>query len=293
MISNFNLKLIKLNSMISLLRLNKPIGILLLLWPTLIALWIAGQGKPDLKVVGIFIAGVVIMRSAGCVINDLADRKFDKQVARTRGRPLVSHLTGVVTPCEAKILFLILLMIGLFLVLQLNIYTIILSSIAVLLAIGYPFMKRYIYFPQGVLGLAFGWGIPMAYAALNAPMGLDTWVLFLANFCWTVAYDTQYAMVDREDDIKVGVKSTAIFFGSYDCWMIGLFQAGALGLWIALGMILQSGIYYYLGVLGVLRLFFYHQSLIQKKNPDKCFKAFLHNQYVGMALFLGLCLDMW
>lgn len=290
---NLSVSSVKLNSIISLLRLNKPIGILLLLWPTLMALWVAGGAKPSPKIVWIFIAGVVVMRSAGCVINDLSDRKFDQQVARTCNRPLAQNLPGGVTILEAKLLFMLLLMIALFLVLQLNRHTILLSGIGLFLATAYPFMKRYIQFPQAVLGLAFGWGIPMVYAALDVPIRLDTWLLFLANFCWIVAYDTQYAMADREDDIKAGVKSTAILFGRYDCLWIGFFQAIALSLWIGLGIILGLGVCYYVGVLLALCLFVYHQGMLHNKKPDDCFKAFLHNQYVGMVLFMGLCLDGW
>lgn len=290
MISSLSLSHIKLRSSIVLMRLNKPIGILLLLWPTLMALWIAGEGSPNLKVVLIFIMGTIVMRSAGCVINDLADRKFDKEVARTCTRPLVSGVHGGINPFEAKMLFITLLMMGLFLVLQLNINTIALSVIALLLATTYPWMKRFTHFPQGILGLAFGWGIPMAYTALDVSLGLDTWILFLANFCWIIAYDTEYAMADKEDDIKIGVKSAAILFGKYDCWMIGIFQTTALALFAYLGILLDLGLYYYAGIALGFCFFLYHQYLIQNREPKNCFKAFLHNQYVGMVLFLGLWL---
>lgn len=281
----------KISSAVALLRLDKPIGIFLLLWPTLMALWIAGEGKPDLTIVCVFIIGTVITRSAGCVINDLMDQKFDKQVARTCSRPLVSGLSENITPFEAKILFVILLILGFGLVTYLNRYTIGLSMVAVLLFTIYPLMKRYTYWPQAVLGLAFSWGIPMAYAALYSSFNKATWMLFLANFCWIMAYDTQYAMADREDDLKAGVKSTAILFGRYDCLMIGVFQVGVLGFMMYLGYLLSLGTLYYLSVLLVLSLFLYHQFLIRYKNAQACLKAFKHNHYVGMSLFMGLVLD--
>lgn len=273
------------NALISLTRLNKPIGILLLLWPTLIALWIAGKGNPHPFIVFIFIAGVVIMRSAGCVVNDLVDKKFDAEVSRTCHRPLV---LGSVTGFSAKCLFVFLLTLALVLVLQLNTYTIGLSLIAVLVASIYPFMKRYTHWPQVVLGVAFGCGIPMAYAALNAPFGTDTALLCIANFCWIVAYDTQYAMVDRADDIKAGVKSTAVLFGRYDCILVGVFQGLALIFFACLGRFLNMGMYYHIALLVVAALFIYHQYLIKNRMPTQCFKAFKHNHYVGMILFLGV-----
>ena len=272
------------------MRLDKPIGILLLLWPTLMALWIAGQGRPDPVIVFIFIAGVVIMRSAGCVVNDWADQKFDAKVARTRHRPLVS---GSVSETKAKYVFFILLGMALVLALQLNIYTLGLSSIGVLLAVTYPFMKRYTHWPQIVLGVAFGWGIPMAYTALQSPMGIDTVLLGMANLCWIVTYDTQYAMADRDDDIAAGVKSTAVLFGRYDCMMVGIFQGLAFVSFVCLGYVLKLGFYYDIAICCMVALFLYHQFLIKNRTAEQCVRAFKHNNYVGMVLFLGMFFAYW
>jgi 4-hydroxybenzoate polyprenyltransferase len=281
----------KLSSIIALLRLDKPIGIYLLLWPTLMALWIAGNGKPDPSIVCIFILGVVLMRSVGCVINDLADQKFDKAVTRTHSRPLVSDTPGHVRSIEAKVIFCILLALALFLVLQLNNFTLGLSCVALVLAMVYPFMKRYTHWPQIFLGITFSFGIPMAFAALESPIGLSTMLLFLANACWIIAYDTQYAMADREDDLKIGVKSTAILFGKHDLLIIGVFQVITISLLIGLGKLLTVGFYYYFGVLLSVLLFIYHQYLIRNRNPGACLNAFKHNHYVGLVLFMGLIMD--
>lgn len=281
----------KVNSIIALLRLDKPIGIYLLLWPTLMALWIAGDGKPSPSIVFIFILGVIIMRSAGCVINDLADQKFDKAVKRTHARPLVSDIRGHLRPIEAKIIFCVLLILALLLVSKLNRLTVGLSCIALILAMIYPFMKRYTHWPQVFLGITFSFGIPMAFAALESTIDLRTMLLFLANVCWIVAYDTQYAMADREDDLKIGVKSTAILFGKHDRLIIGLFQGATIGLLIGLGKILTLGLYYYFGVLLSVFLFLYHQYLIKNRNPASCLIAFKHNHYVGLVLFMSLMMD--
>ncbi len=281
----------KLSSIIALLRLDKPIGIYLLLWPTLMALWIAGNGKPDLYIVCIFTMGVILMRSAGCVINDLADQKFDKDVRRTHSRPLVSDMGGHLKPIEAKIIFCVLLLFALLLVSQLNKFTIGLSCIALILSMIYPFMKRYTHWPQVFLGITFSFGIPMAFAALGSPIDLRVGLLFLVNACWIIAYDTQYAMADREDDIKIGVKSTAVLFGKHDRLMIGLFQVVTVSLLIGLGKTLNAGIFYYLGVLLSVLLFLYHQYLIRNRNPEMCLNAFKNNHYVGLVLFVGLVLD--
>lgn len=281
----------KLNSIISLMRLDKPIGIYLLLWPTLMALWIAGNGKPDFNTVCVFILGTVLMRSAGCVINDLADQKFDKAVARTHSRPLVSGMAGHVTRVEAKITFCVLLIFALLLTLQLNFFSVGLSFIAFIFVMVYPFMKRYTHWPQIFLGINFSFGIPMAFAALEATIDLRTVILFLANACWIIAYDTQYAMADREDDLKIGVKSTAILFGQYDCLIIGLFQVITVSLFIALGKLLKVGFYYYCGIFCAVLLFIYHQYLIKNRNSAACLNAFKHNHYVGLVLWVGLILD--
>jgi 4-hydroxybenzoate polyprenyltransferase len=273
---------------IKLMRLDRPIGIYLLLWPTITALWLASEGIPDIKTLAIFIAGVICMRSAGCVVNDLADRKIDGHVERTHQRPLAS---GLVSEKEALALFFILLFISFLLVLQTNATTIRLSVIAVLLAASYPFMKRYTYLPQVVLGAAFAWAIPMAYTALDAPLQNSTWLLFSATVLWTVAYDTLYAMVDREDDLKIGVRSTAILFGENDRFMVGLIQALTLLSWIMLGTQVKLGLFWWLGVCGATALFVYQQWLIRHRDRDACFKAFLHNNWVGLLLFLAMVLN--
>ncbi len=281
-------QLTQLHNYIVLSRLNKPIGIFLLLWPTVMALWIAGKGSPSPFLVFIFIAGVIVMRSAGCVINDLLDHRFDGSVTRTRFRPLVM---GAVTVREAWVLFLILTFVALLLVLQLNTFTIVLSSFALLLAMIYPLMKRVIHWPQVVLGCAFGWAIPMAFAAQTNHVYLEAFILFFASVCWAVVYDTQYAMADRADDIKIGVKSTAILFGEQDKILIASFQFLVITLLIILGLQLQLGLYYYLGVITATLLFLYQQYLIKDRVVENCLQAFRNNHYVGFALFVGLALE--
>ena len=271
-----------------LMRLNKPIGSLLLLWPTLWSLVIAANGVPDLSVLVVFIVGVVLMRSAGCVINDFADRDFDGHVKRTKFRPLPS---GQVTAIEAIILFVILAMVSFLLVLTMNPLTIKLSFIGIVLAFIYPFMKRYTHLPQLFLGLAFSWAIPMAWAAQANELPPQVWLLFLINALWTVAYDTQYAMVDRDDDVIVGLKSTAILFGRFDKLIIGILQLLTLVLFIALGGWLGFGQVFYWGLLISAALFVYQQYLIRKRERDSCFKAFLNNNNVGMVMALALFFD--
>lgn len=227
------------------------------------------------------------MRSAGCVINDWVDKDIDAKVTRTCHRPLVS---GQITDRQAKVLLVCLLFTALILVVQLNYYAIGLSIIALLLALIYPFMKRYMHWPQAILGMAFGIGIPMAYAALNKSMGLDTVLLFLANACWVMAYDTQYAMVDRSDDLKIGVKSTAVLFGRYDRMMVGVFQGLTVSLLIALGYVVNFCVYYHTIIVCIMILFIYQQYLIYNRRSENCFKAFQNNQYVGMVLFFGITL---
>jgi len=271
-----------------LMRIDKPIGTLLLLWPTLWALWLSDMGVPPLSVLVVFVLGVFVMRAAGCVINDFADRKVDGFVKRTAGRPLPS---GAVSEKEAKILFVLLGLLAFALVLTMNLMTILLSLGGLALAWCYPFMKRYTHLPQVVLGAAFGWAIPMAWAAVSESLPLECWLVFLANICWTVAYDTQYAMVDRDDDIKIGVKSTAILFGRYDKLIIGLLQLATLGLLALVGLLMQLNAFFYWSLLGAAALFLYQQKLIVRRERDACFQGFLNNNYVGLVVFIGVVLN--
>ncbi|MDT0178396.1 4-hydroxybenzoate octaprenyltransferase [Enterobacter sp. BRE11] len=271
-----------------LMRIDKPIGTLLLLWPTLWALWLSDMGVPPLPVLVVFVLGVFVMRAAGCVINDFADRKVDGFVKRTAGRPLPS---GAVSEKEAKILFVLLGLLAFALVLTMNLMTILLSLGGLALAWCYPFMKRYTHLPQVVLGAAFGWAIPMAWAAVSESLPLECWLVFLANICWTVAYDTQYAMVDRDDDIKIGVKSTAILFGRYDKLIIGLLQLATLGLLALVGLLMQLNAFFYWSLLGAAALFLYQQKLIVGRERDACFQGFLNNNYVGLMVFIGVVLN--
>jgi 4-hydroxybenzoate polyprenyltransferase len=271
-----------------LMRLHRPIGIYLLLWPTLWALWLAGQGQPPQGVALVFVLGVVLMRSAGCVMNDIADRHFDPQVTRTRDRPLAAQR---VTLGEAAGLATTLALLAFLLVLTQNALTVQLSFVGLALAVSYPFMKRLHSFPQIHLGAAFGWAIPMAYAAVSNELPLMAWLLFLANILWSVIYDTQYAMVDREDDLKIGVKSTAIFFGERDKQIIGYLQLALLALLALIGLLSGRGVIYYLGLLIAGGLALYQQYLIRDRKPEDCFKAFLNNNAFGMAVFCGLLAD--
>jgi len=270
-----------------LMRLNKPVGILLLLWPTLWALWIAAEGLPDLDVLTIFVLGVIVMRSTGCVINDLADRNLDRHVQRTRDRPITS---GKVKPFEAIGLITVLLLCAVALVLNLNTLTFRLSCIAVPLAIIYPFMKRVTYLPQVFLGLAFAWAIPMAFAAQTDSIPQIAWLLFITTVLWAIVYDTMYAMVDREDDIKIGVKTTAILFDDADRTIIGSIQIMILLSQILTGVKLELGKYYYAGIAIASLLSIYQQYLIKDRIPENCFRAFLNNQWYGMVIFVGLYL---
>jgi len=271
-----------------LMRLDRPIGILLLLWPVLWALWIAAAGKPALIVFFVFVAGVVLMRSAGCVINDYADRAFDPQVERTRNRPLAA---GRVRPREALVLFVLLALSAFTLVLLMNRLTILLSFVGAALATSYPFMKRWTHLPQFYLGAAFGWGVPMAFAAQTGSVPADAWILFGATLCWAVAYDTAYAMVDREDDMRIGVKSTAILFGRADRLMIALFHAVTLALLAWAGARAGLGLTYYMGLLLAAGLAGWQQWLIRMRSRDGCFRAFLNNNRFGAVVFAGLALD--
>jgi len=283
------LKLTNLKYYAELIRLNRPIGIYLLLWPTLWGLWFAAQGVPDFKILIIFILGVILMRSAGCAINDYADRDIDSLVSRTKDRPLTS---GKISTKEALAVFGVLSLIAFFLVLQLNTSTILLSIVAVILAASYPFMKRYHHFPQVHLGAAFAWAIPMAYTAINGSSPpLDAWLLFIAALLWTTAYDTQYGMVDREDDLKIGVKSTAIFFGKHDTFIIGILHLLTLIIITIVGMMNDRGSIFYLSILIATGFAIYQQFLTQKKEPQKCLQAFLNNNWLGMLIFLGIAVD--
>ncbi|MBY7885569.1 4-hydroxybenzoate octaprenyltransferase [Vibrio fluvialis] len=268
-----------------LTRMDRPIGSLLLLWPTIWALILAARGMPDLKVLAVFVIGVFAMRSAGCVINDFADRKVDGHVKRTAQRPLPA---GKVTAREAFTLFLVLSLLSFLLVLTMNPLTIKLSFAGLVLAFIYPFMKRYTHLPQFFLGLAFSWSIPMAWAAQAGELPLVAWYLFVINVLWTVAYDTQYAMVDRDDDLLIGVKSTAILFGRFDKLIIGVLQLLTVAMLIALGYSYQLGASYYWGLLAASGLFVYQQHLIRHRERMPCFQAFLNNNYVGMAISVGL-----
>ncbi|EOV6160861.1 4-hydroxybenzoate octaprenyltransferase [Enterobacter ludwigii] len=284
----WNLTQNKLLAYHRLMRTDKPIGALLLLWPTLWALWVATPGVPPLWILGVFIAGVWLMRAAGCVVNDYADRKFDGHVKRTAHRPLPS---GQVTEKEARTLFIVLVLLSFLLVLTLNTMTILLSVAALALAWVYPFMKRYTHLPQVVLGAAFGWSIPMAFAAVSESVPLSCWLMFLANILWAVAYDTQYAMVDRDDDLKIGIKSTAILFGRHDKLIIGILQVAVLALMVTMGYLNGLNWAFYWAVLVAGMLFVYQQKLIAKREREACFKAFMNNNYVGLVLFLGLAMS--
>ena len=272
-----------------LTRMNRPIGSLLLLWPTLWALFLAADGLPDWHVLTVFVLGVLFMRSAGCVINDFADRNVDGHVKRTANRPLPS---GLVSSKEALMLFVVLVVCSFLLVLTMNTLTIMLSGIGIVLAVAYPFMKRVTYLPQFVLGLAFSWAIPMAYAAESNQVPTEAWLLFVINALWTIAYDTQYAMVDRDDDLKIGIKSTAILFGRFDKLIIGLLQLSVLTLLIILGSQLSLSSVYYWGVLAAAGFFVYQQWLIKHREREACFKAFLNNNYVGGLVFAAISISV-
>jgi len=268
-----------------LMRLDRPIGSLLLLWPALWALWLAGAGHPQPLIVVVFVLGVVLMRSAGCVINDYADRNVDPHVARTRQRPLAA---GRVTSREALSLFVVLCLLAFTLVLLMNRLTVMLSFGAVILAVIYPFMKRYTHLPQVVLGMAFGWAVPMAYAAQTGAVPPLAWLLFIATVLWDTAYDTMYAMVDRPDDLRIGVKSTAILFGEADRHLIALIQGLFFVVMIMIGRQMQLGVYYYAGLVTAMGLAVYQLWLIRRRDPGECFKAFLNNNWFGMAIFAGI-----
>jgi 4-hydroxybenzoate polyprenyltransferase len=284
----FALKRRRLGHYWRLMRFDKPIGILLLLWPALWALWIAGQGRPDPRVLFVIVAGVVVMRAAGCVINDYADRDFDPHVQRTQQRPIAA---GRVSPKEALFLFVGLCLTAFGLVCLLNGFTIALSVPGVLLAASYPFMKRYTHFPQAYLGVAFGWAVPMSFAAQTGSIPLVAWELFLATVVWALIYDTQYAMVDRDDDLKIGVKSTAILFGEHDRLIIGGLQVLMLAILAGIGLQLGLSAPYYVGLFVAAGFFAYQQCLIVRRVKAQCFKAFLNNHWFGATVFAGLAVQ--
>jgi 4-hydroxybenzoate polyprenyltransferase len=272
-----------------LMRLDKPIGILLLLWPTLWALWLAAPGVLRLDVLLIFLVGTVLMRSAGCVINDYADRHFDSRVKRTRDRPLA---TGLVKPAEAIALAIVLLLLAFALVLQLHRLAIYLSFIGLAVTVVYPFLKRFFVFPQAVLGIAFSFGVPMAYAAQRGAVPAVAWAMMAATLFWIVAYDTEYAMVDRDDDLRIGVHSSAILLGRYDVAAVMACHAFFLAIMTGIGLWHRLGVFYYLGLALAAGLIVYQYRLIRGRERGQCFKAFRGNNWVGMAVFAGILLDM-
>ena len=278
----------RLSLYMQLTRMNKPIGILLLLWPTLWGLWIAGNGHPDFRILAIFTLGTILMRSAGCAINDYADRNIDRYVRRTAERPITS---GKVSPREALLLAAVLAIVSFALILPLNRLTLLLSVPALFLAGSYPFTKRFFAIPQAYLGIAFGFGIPMAFAAELGSVPSVAWVLLAANIFWSVAYDTEYAMVDKEDDIHLNIHSSALLFGRYDVTAVMLCYAATLILLITAGQMAKLGYLYYSGLAVSALIALYHLSLIRERKPEACFRAFLHNNWFGAAVFAGIFLD--
>lgn len=283
MTNNLNLATVK--PYLLLMRLDRPIGTLLLLWPTWWALWAASGGHPEAKTWAIFTAGVFLMRAAGCVINDIADRKYDGHVSRTQNRPLANNSLSVK---QAWYLFTGLMIAAAILLLLLHKLTILLAVIAAFFAVTYPLMKRVTYLPQVYLGIAFSFSIPMAYAEITGSVPKEAWLLFVANILWTTAYDTIYAMVDRKDDLKIGVKSTAILFGDLDRVIIGMIQLLTVMALFLFGQQTELSAPYYLAVVTVVWLFVYQQFKIMTRDEDKCFQAFLHNNWVGLVVFIGI-----
>ncbi|MBL8268851.1 4-hydroxybenzoate octaprenyltransferase [Steroidobacter sp.] len=278
----------KLRAYAALTRLNKPIGIWLLLWPVLWALWLSSGGRPDPHVFIVFVLGTILTRSAGCAINDFADRNFDGHVQRTKDRPLV---TGAVEPAEAVAICAGLGLIALGLAMTLNQLAQLLTLIGGVLVVTYPFFKRFFPLPQMYLGIAFTWSVPMAYAAQTGALPRMAWVMFMSGLLWTVAYDTMYAMVDREDDKKLGIRSSAILFGDADRFIIGIMQLMTLlGLWL-IGKEMELGLWYGLGIAVAAMFALYQQLLIRQRKPEDCFKAFVNNNYFGMSVFIGIVLE--
>jgi len=273
---------------VRLMRLDKPIGILLLLWPMLWGLWFSAQGFPDLHILAIFVAGTVLMRSAGCVINDIADQKIDPHVERTKGRPMAA---GLVSSKEALFLAVGLSLLAFILILPLNLLTIVLSVPALFLAASYPFTKRFFAMPQAYLGIAFSFGIPMAFAAQTNALPPVIWILMLANLCWVIAYDTAYAIVDKPDDLKIGIKTSAITFGKYDVWGVMICHMMFIAIMAYIGQLQGMELTYYAGLLVASGLIGYQYTLIRNRDRTLCFKAFLHNNWVGMTVFVSIALD--
>ena len=273
-----------------LIRLNRPIGILLLLWPTLWGLWLARRGVPDPLVLWIFVFGTVLMRSAGCAFNDWADRKYDGQVERTKDRPLAA---GRIQPWEALAVAAVLALVAFAMVLKLNPLTIKLSVVAVVLAAIYPFTKRFFVMPQAWLGVAFGFGIPMAFAAHWHTVPPLAWAMLAANVLWTIAYDTEYAMVDRDDDLKLGIRTSAILFGRYDVIAVMAFYVLFILAMLAIGLWADFGPFYSAGLLAAAIIAGYHYRLIRSRTREGCFKAFVHNNWIGAAIFAGIVADTW
>lgn len=273
-----------------LMRLDKPVGTYLLLWPTLWALWLAAEGLPEWHLLFIFIAGVYLMRAAGCVINDYADRHIDGHVERTQQRPLA---TGQIDAKAALRLFASLCLLAFILVLFTNTLTILLSFVGVALAALYPFMKRYTHWPQLVLGLAFSWAIPMAFSAQTGGVPMVAWLAYIAVVLMTIAYDTYYAMVDRNDDLLIGVKSTAVLFGQWDRHIIVLLQLGCLLLLTYMGQLMALGVFFYGGLVVMASLFVYQAIITRKRDRDACFKAFLNNHWASLAVWIGLVIEYW
>jgi 4-hydroxybenzoate polyprenyltransferase len=273
---------------LQLTRLNRPIGILLLLWPTLWGVWIAGNGHPEWSVVLIFVLGTVLMRSAGCAFNDYADRDFDKHVLRTKDRPITS---GRISPGEAVWVAVVLSLLAFLLILPLNNLTLLMSFPAVFIAASYPFTKRFLVIPQAYLGIAFGFGIPMAFAAQSSSVPPLAWLLLIANVFWAIAYDTEYAMVDRDDDVRLGIHSSALLFGKNDVATVMACYAITLALLVWAGQMADFGWMYYAGLAAAAGIALYHYNLIKNRSREGCFKAFLHNNWFGAAVFLGMALD--
>jgi 4-hydroxybenzoate polyprenyltransferase len=271
-----------------LMRLDKPVGIWLLLWPELWALWIAGGGRPEPRILIIFLLGTVVMRSAGCVINDFADRNVDPYVKRTKNRPLAARR---VSPHEALVLFVVLSAVALYLALQLDFATLKLAFVGAALTVSYPFLKRFFPLPQFYLGLAFGWAVPMAYMAASGTLPRVAWVLFVTAVLWACIYDTLYAMVDRDDDVKIGVKSSAILFADMDKLIVAIMQLMMLFSLILVGRAMKFGNWYLTGVIAAAVFFLYQQWLIRDREPSRCFRAFQNNQYVGLSIFIGILLE--
>lgn len=278
-----------LSAYFRLMRLNKPIGIYLLLWPTLWALFLANNGLPDIKILLIFIAGVILMRSAGCVINDYADRKIDILVQRTQNRAIAK---GEISPKSALVLFFVLMSMAFVLVLLTNALTVKLAVIAAFLATLYPFTKRWTHLPQFILGLAFAMSVPMAFAATHNNVPQSAWWVFLATVIWTVIYDTMYAMSDREEDLKIGVKSTAVLFAKFDRAFIGILQIGLLWVLMQISQLFNLGVFFHISLIISVFLMIYHQVLIKNREKNACFRAFLHNNFIGMVICIGIAVSL-